>query len=436
MRAVLLDRVTKVYKGGVLAVNDVSLSAEQGELLVLVGPSGSGKTTILRIIAGLEELTSGEVWLGGQPVNELRPQERNVAMVFQDGALYPHRSVRDNLAFPLRVARMDEPTIDARVSEIAHSLGIEKTLDRRPSRLSGGERQRVAVGRALIRREPQVLLMDEPLASLDVGLRSGLRAEIASLVRLLNLTTVYVTRDHAEAMSLADRVAVLRDGVVQDVGEPTRVYSAPATAFVAAFMSSPPISLVWATIWVVNGDRIVIDFGSQHINLRWTDRRSESLTPYHGESVIVGIRPEALTPSSNKAADWQIRGKVNSLDYQGREWHARLEVGFRPVDLDTVGRGPRRLDPRNPVDLDTVGRGPRRFGPRHHSTAESSTGNVAQLAPKRRGMHRSAHLLVRLDSPDAWARGEKVWITVDVPQIQVFDSEGMLISASSSPFSK
>src|SRR6266496_3566779 len=201
MRAVLLDRVTKVYKGGVLAVNDVSLSAEQGELLVLVGPSGSGKTTILRIIAGLEELTSGEVWLGGQPVNELRPQERNVAMVFQDGALYPHRSVRDNLAFPLRVARMDEPTIDARVSEIAHSLGIEKTLDRRPSRLSGGERQ--------------------------------------------------------------------------DVGEPTRVYSAPATAFVAAFMSSPPISLVWATIWVVNGDRIVIDFGSQHINLRWTDRRSE-----------------------------------------------------------------------------------------------------------------------------------------------------------------
>ncbi len=418
MTAVMLDRVSKIYKGGVLAVNDVSLSAEQGELLVLVGPSGSGKTTILRIIAGLEELTSGEVRLGGQAVNDLPPQDRNVAMVFQDGALYPHRSVRDNLAFPLRMARVDEPTIDARVTEIAHNLGIERTLDRRPSKLSGGERQRVAVGRALIRDQPQVLLMDEPLASLDVGLRSGLRAEIAALVRTLNLTTVYVTHDQAEALSLADRVAVMRDGALQDVGEPTRIYSAPATAFVAAFMSSPPMTLVWATIWVVNGERVVIDFGGQHLDLRWNDPRSEALTPYHGESVIVGIRPEILMPSSTNGADWQLHGKVNSLDYQGHEWHARVEVGFRPVDLDTVGRAPRRL-------------GPRRLGPHRHSASGSSTREVAQPAPEHRGTHRSVHLLVRLESPHHWKPGQTVWITVDVPHIQVFDSEGKRISASS-----
>src|SRR5580700_4250933 len=174
MTAVMLDRVSKAYDGGVLAVEDVSLAAEDGELLVLVGPSGCGKTTILRMIAGLEEPTCGEVWLGGKPVTGVPPQERDVAMVFQHGALYPHYSVRGNLAFPLSIAGLERPAIDARVDEMAHGLGLAATLERSPGRLSGGERQRVAIGRALIRGAPQVLLMDEPLASLDVGLRSGL----------------------------------------------------------------------------------------------------------------------------------------------------------------------------------------------------------------------------------------------------------------------
>ncbi len=233
MTALMLDRVSKIYDGGVLAVEDVSLAAEHGELLVLVGPSGCGKTTVLRMIAGLEEPTRGEVWLGGELATGLPPQERNVAMVFQHGALYPHRSVRGNLAFPLDIAGMEQPAIDARIDEMAHGLGIAATLERWPGRLSGGERQRVAMGRALIRGDPHVLLMDEPLASLDVGLRSGLRAEITALVRSMQLTTVYVTHDQAEALAMADRVAVMRDGAIEDVGPPMRVYQEPATAFTA-----------------------------------------------------------------------------------------------------------------------------------------------------------------------------------------------------------
>ena len=269
MEAVALDRITKIYADGVFAMDDVRLKIDPGELLVLLGPSGCGKTTILRIIAGLEEPTSGDLWLGGQLVRGLPPRERNVAMVFQDGALYPHLTMRDNLGFPLVNARQEgKPAIDARVREVAYGLGIESALDHRPGLLSGGERQRVAIGRALIRGKPAVLLMDEPLASLDVALRGGLRTEIGSLVRSLNITTVYVTHDQAEALSLADRIAVLRNGRDEDIGTPARVYREPTTAFTAAFLSSPPISLTSATVWVVNGSRVIIDFGHQRLDVR------------------------------------------------------------------------------------------------------------------------------------------------------------------------
>jgi multiple sugar transport system ATP-binding protein len=416
MMAMMLDRVSKIYDGGVLAVNDVHLEAERGEVLVLVGPSGCGKTTMLRIIAGLEELTAGEVWLRGQPANDLPPQERNVAMVFQHGALYPNRSVRGNLAFPLRIARMEKPAIDARVDEMASGLGLAAMLERWPSRLSGGERQRVAMGRALIRGEPDVLLMDEPLASLDVSLRSGLRAEIAGLVRSMNLTTVYVTHDQAEALTLADRVAVMRNGAIEDVGPPTRVYQDPATAFTAAFLSSPPISLAWATIWLVNSDRVVIDFGSQHLDLSLTSPRSESLALYHADSVIVGIRPEALTPSHVGQEGSQLRGKVSSLEYVGHEWHARLEVGFRPVEIDTVAPRPRRPVPP------PRGRVPWR------RARDDARGEPADS--RRRGEHRTAHVLLRLDSPDDWAPGQEVWVTVDTLRVHFFDREGRRITAT------
>jgi multiple sugar transport system ATP-binding protein len=425
MTAMMLDRVSKIYDGGFVAVEDVSLAVENGELLVLVGPSGCGKTTILRMIAGLEEPTRGEVWLGGEPAAGLPPQERNVAMVFQHGALYPHRSVRGNLAFPLVIAGIEQPAIDARVDEMAHGLGIAATLERRPARLSGGERQRVAMGRALIRGEPQVLLMDEPLASLDVGLRSGLRAEIAALVRSMRLTTVYVTHDQAEALALADRVAVMRYGTIEDVGPPMRVYQEPATAFTAAFLSSPPISLAWATIWLVNGDRIIIDLGSQHMDLPWANPRSESLTPYHADRVIVGIRPEALSPSQSGQEGPQLRGRVTSLDYLGHEWHAGLELGLRPVDVDAVGPRPRRLAaPR---------RGPApglraRVQGLVRPSRNGAHAEPADLKPG--GDHRSAHLLLRLDSPADWAVGQEVGVHIDLQRVQFFDCEGRRIGAT------
>jgi len=425
MTALMLDRVSKIYDGGVLAVEDVSLAAEHGELLVLVGPSGCGKTTVLRMIAGLEEPTRGEVWLGGELATGLPPQERNVAMVFQHGALYPHRSVRGNLAFPLDIAGMEQPAIDARIDEMAHGLGIAATLERWPGRLSGGERQRVAMGRALIRGDPHVLLMDEPLASLDVGLRSGLRAEITALVRSMQLTTVYVTHDQGEALAMADRVAVMRDGAIEDVGPPMRVYQEPATAFTAAFLSTPPISLAWATIWLVPGERIVIDFGSQHIDLAWANPRSESLTPYHTDPVLVGIRPEALTPSRAGQEGSQLRGRVSSLDYLGHEWHARLEVGFRPVDVDAVGPRPGRPAPP-----------PRGLAPGRRARVRElirTIRNGAHAAPadlEHRGEHRSAHLLLRLDSSEDWAVGQEVGVNIDLQRVHFFDCEGSRIGAT------
>ncbi len=399
MSSVAVDQVTKVYDGGVLAVDDVSLEVDPGELLVLLGPSGCGKTTILRMIAGLEDPTTGRVMLNGHVANEMPPHERNVAMVFQDLALYPHLTVRDNLAFPLRISGMaDEAAVGGRVREIAHGLEITETLDRKPAMLSGGQRQRVAMGRALIRGKPAVLLMDEPLASLDVGLRSGLRAEIVSLIRSLKLTTIYVTHDQVEALSLADRIAVMHDGVIEDIGTPGSIYSDPGTAFVAAFLGSPPVNLAWATIWVVNGDRVIIDFGTQHLDLGWSDSRSESLTPYHGQPVIVGIRPENLIPSQASAGGTCLRGRIGSLEYHGHQWLARLEVGFRPVDLNRVSARPGRTLPPT-------------ASPSHH------------------GEHRGAQLLVRLDSPLGWVAGQEATVAVDVPHIYVFAADGRRIGS-------
>jgi multiple sugar transport system ATP-binding protein len=395
MAAVVLDRVSKVYNGDVLAVDDLRLEVAEGELLVLLGPSGCGKTTILRIIAGLEEMTSGRLWLGGELVNDLPAQYRNVAMVFQQGALYPHLTVRENLAFPLKVVRNpDKQGVDARVTEIARGLGIEELLGRLPRMLSGGERQRVAIGRALIRGEPTVLLMDEPLASLDAGLRVGLRAEIESLVKSLRQTTVYVTHDQVEALALADRIAVLRNGKLEDVGSPEKIYTDPATAFVAAFLGSPPINMVSATIWVEIGERIVIDLGPQSLHLPWSDPRSESLTPFHGQAVIVGIRPDVLTPAAGgrdggRDGGGGLRGRVHSMEYHGHEWLARLEMGLHLVHIGAAG---------------DAGHG--------------------------RGGHRRASLLVRLDAPHGWAVGQEVSVAVDVPHIFFFAADGRRIDSS------
>lgn len=422
--AMMLDRVSKIYGGGVLALDDVSLSAEEGELLVLVGPSGCGKTTILRIIAGLERPTSGEVSLSGQFASSLTPQERNIAMVFQSGALYPHRSVRGNLAFPLTMAGTEKVSLDARVKEMARGLGISPMLERTPGTLSGGERQRVAMGRALIRGQPRLLLMDEPLASLDIGLRSGLRSEIAALVRSLNLTTVYVTHDQSEALILADRVVVMRSGRVEDSGPPGRVYAEPATAYAAAFLSSPPISLAWATVWIMNNDQVVIDFDSQHLNLTWAHPRSESLSLYHAEPVIVGIRPEALTPARAGQRRPRLRGRIRSLDYLGHEWLAHLEVGFRPVDVDLVGLKQKRMATSHDRSVGKIARFKeliRPGGNRAQATADPGHDFAEN------GDHRSALLQVRLGSPVNWTVGQQVLVDVDLERVHFFDKEGRRI---------
>jgi multiple sugar transport system ATP-binding protein len=237
-----LESVTKAY-GRIAALRDLSLSVEDGELLAVVGPSGCGKSTLLSIVAGLEEPTRGAVRIDGEVVNALSPRERDVAMVFQSYALYPHLTVRRNLAFPLEVARLGRREIEGRVEEVASLLGLGALLERRPGQLSGGQRQRVALGRALVRR-PTLFLLDEPLSNLDAALRAGVRAELKKLHERLGATFVYVTHDQAEAMTLADRIAVLRDGAVEQVGTPREIYGAPATAFVARFVGTPGVNLV------------------------------------------------------------------------------------------------------------------------------------------------------------------------------------------------
>ncbi len=301
MTDVVLDRVTKVYPGGTRAVNDLRLHIRDGELFVLLGPSGCGKSTILRMIAGLEWITSGELWLGGAYANDLGPRERNVAMVFQNGALYPHRSVRGNLSFPLELSHGDPARTKERVVELAKALGIESMLDRLPGTLSGGQRQRVAMGRAVI-REPSIFLMDEPLSNLDASLRSELRMEIGGLVRSLGVTTLYVTHDQTEALTLADRMAILRDGTLQDVGTPQQLYADPATMFVATFLSSPPINLLRAIAFASQDEGIILDFGTQRLVIPWTDPRAPSFMAAHGLPVVVGIRADALTPAAPTAA--------------------------------------------------------------------------------------------------------------------------------------
>src|SRR5881409_3551701 len=265
MAEVTLENVVKVYPDGTEAVKDLSLEIADGELVVFVGPSGCGKTTALRMVAGLEEITSGTIRIGERVVNQLPPRERDVAMVFQNYALYPHKSVYENLAFPLKLRRLAKPEIDQRVHRIARLLELEEQLPRRPRQLSGGQRQRVAMGRAIV-REPQAFLMDEPLSNLDAKLRTQMRAEIARIQRDLGATTVYVTHDQVEAMTMGDRVAVMRKGELQQVDAPQQLYESPGNLFVASFIGSPAMNLVDAEVVRANG-RFEARFGKHRLRL-------------------------------------------------------------------------------------------------------------------------------------------------------------------------
>jgi multiple sugar transport system ATP-binding protein len=288
MAEIALEDLAKTYPDGTRAVSDLSLQIADGELVVFVGPSGCGKTTALRMVAGLEEITSGVVRIGERVVNRLPPKDRDVAMVFQNYALYPHMSAYDNMAFGLKMRSFPKAEIKRRVNDAARVLGLEQVLKKKPRTLSGGQRQRVAMGRAIV-REPQAFLMDEPLSNLDAKLRVEMRAEIARIQRDLGATTIYVTHDQVEAMTLGDRVAVLRDGYLQQVGSPNDLYERPVNLFVAEFIGSPAMNLVGADIVRENGDLEAV-FGENR--LRVDDR--PALAAFAGHRVILGVRPEDL----------------------------------------------------------------------------------------------------------------------------------------------
>jgi multiple sugar transport system ATP-binding protein len=291
MAEIVLDRVTKSYPNGATAVKDLSITIADGEFIILVGPSGCGKSTTLNMIAGLEEITSGELRIGGERVNEKAPKDRDIAMVFQSYALYPHMTVRQNIAFPLTLAKMKKAEISQKVEETAKILDLTEFLDRKPAQLSGGQRQRVAMGRAIV-RNPKAFLMDEPLSNLDAKLRVQMRSEIARLQNRLGTTTVYVTHDQTEAMTLGDRVVVLLAGVAQQIGTPEELYHSPANLFVAGFIGSPAMNFFPATLTDVG---VRLPFGDITLTQTVHDVLAQHPRP---NSVIVGVRPEHLEDSA------------------------------------------------------------------------------------------------------------------------------------------
>jgi multiple sugar transport system ATP-binding protein len=336
--SVSFDDVAKVYPDGTRGVSGLDLEISDGEFMVLVGPSGSGKTTALRMVAGLEEVSEGVVLIGDRVVNHVSSRDRDIAMVFQSYALYPHLNVYDNIAFGLRLQKLKKNEIDRRVQEAARILGIEQFLKRKPRALSGGQRQRVAMGRAIV-RQPHAFLMDEPLSNLDAKLRVQLRAELARLLDELGTTTLYVTHDQIEAMTMGDRVAVMRRGELQQVDDPQRLYDQPVNLFVGGFIGSPAMNLVEATLEPSNGT-LAAAVGSQRIVLGDEKLNAHpALRAYVGRTVILGIRPEDLEDAAfvpGTAPDRRLRGNVVLREALGSEIVAHFVIDARPALTDDV----------------------------------------------------------------------------------------------------
>jgi multiple sugar transport system ATP-binding protein len=380
MPGVTIERVTKVFPNGVKAVNDVSLRIADGEYMVLVGPSGCGKTTLLRMIAGLEKVTRGRILLGDDDATALQPPDRDVAMVFQSYALYPHKSVRENLAFGLKRRRVPSEEIRKRVDGVAAMLGLDELMDRRPAALSGGQRQRVAMGRALV-REPRAFLMDEPLSNLDAKLRTSMRGELARLHERLPTTTIYVTHDQVEAMTLGQRVAVMRDGVVQQCDVPQRLFDRPANLFVGAFIGSPAMNLVEASL-----DGRTIRFGSQSFELPGPSELGDP------REVVLGIRPTSFVVADARSdPSWpRIAAEVDVVEQLGAESNLLFTVDAPPVLTDAV---------------------------RQAIGGESGSDEGRLLADDRR-----ARFTARISGrPPGWA-GERVELAIDPAQLHLFDA--------------
>jgi multiple sugar transport system ATP-binding protein len=356
---IVLEGVTKEFPGGVVAVREISLEVQPGEFMVLVGPSGCGKTTTLRMVAGLEEVTGGEVRIDDRVVTGLPPRQRDIAMVFQNYALYAHMTVRDNIGFGLRMHGVSKPEIRRRVDEAAKILGIVELLGRKPRQLSGGQRQRVAMGRAIV-REPAAFLMDEPLSNLDAKLRVEMRAEITTVQRRIGAPTLYVTHDQTEAMTMGDRVAVLQDGVLQQLGSPAELYDHPANIFIAGFIGSPAMNLV-ATRLEASDGRYVLPFGASEIVLppALLEHR-QGLAAYAGREIILGVRPEDIEDGAkSQGTDGIVSIVVTRTESLGSE----LIVYFEPETFGVArNEAPTAIDvlgnPKSTPLTARLGRGP------------------------------------------------------------------------------
>ena len=333
MATITFEGVTKIYPGGTEAVSDLDLQIGDGEFMVFVGPSGCGKSTALKMVAGLEGISEGTITIGDRVVNELPPKDRDVAMVFQDYALYPHMSVYDNMAFSLKIRKFTKSDIRGRVQDAAVILGIDDLLDRRPKALSGGQRQRVAMGRAIV-REPQAFLMDEPLSNLDAKLRVQMRAEIRRIQTDLGVTTIFVTHDQTEAMTMGDRVAVIKKGHLQQVDTPQVLYEQPANLFVGGFIGSPAMNMVEARIDRDDG-RLGVRFGSTRLELDpAVIARRPDLETFEGRRLVLGIRPEGIQHERYAGLDpkgRQLRAKIDLLESLGSEVLAHFAVDAPPV---------------------------------------------------------------------------------------------------------
>jgi multiple sugar transport system ATP-binding protein len=398
MAQIALDDVTKVYGDGTRAVSDLSLSIQDGEFMVLVGPSGCGKTTALRMVAGLEEISEGQIRIGDRVVNEIPAKDRDIAMVFQNYALYPHMTVYENMAFALKLRHVPRAEMDRRVRETAKILGLEELLDRRPRNLSGGQRQRVAMGRAIV-REPQVFLMDEPLSNLDAKLRVQMRAEIAKIQRDLKVTSIYVTHDQTEAMTMGDRVAVIRKGELQQVERPQVLYDRPVNLFVAGFIGSPAMNMVEAELTRTDGG-LLIEFGK--VQLRVDDAILEDrpgLKRYEDKRVTVGIRPEDIEDASLVADapdDRRLRARVDLREALGSE----VLVHFT-VDAPMV------------VTEDT-------------KELAADTGSEALEALEARAEQHGSEFTAALNPRTEARRGQEIELVVDTSRLHFFDPESGL----------
>jgi multiple sugar transport system ATP-binding protein len=388
MAGVTFEGVGKVYPDGTRAVSDVDLEIRDGEFMVLVGPSGCGKTTALRMVAGLEEISEGVVRIGDRVVNHVPPRDRDIAMVFQSYALYPHLSVYDNIAFGLKLRKEKKSEINQRVHDAAQVLGLEPFLKRKPRALSGGQRQRVAMGRAIVRR-PQAFLMDEPLSNLDAKLRVQTRAEIAKLQNDLGTTTIYVTHDQIEAMTMGDRVAVMRKGELQQVAPPQELYDHPVNLFVGGFIGSPAMNMVEATLAKSNGG-YTVETGGQRIAL---DQEFVSARPalrsYEGKKVVLGIRPEDLEDAAvapDAPADKRIHGKVELTEALGSEIMAHFTVDAPPALTDDVRELAQDLGAEHTVTEREEQQYTTMVG-RFDSRSKVKEGETAEVAVDTRGLH-------------------------------------------------